>query len=82
MSIQIEDNKKPVNTKQFLSSSSSKAHVFRDHFIFNLKIFFGSLDFHELWNSLMRICLITDVKWQWVMLVLGWVTVSVHYSCV
>ena len=42
---------------------------------------FFSLDFHELWRSMMSICLFTEVKQQWATLVLGWVTASVHYSC-
>ena len=29
----------------------------------------------------MSICLFTGVKQHWAMLVLGWVTVSVHNSC-
>ena len=37
--------------------------------------FFLSPDFHELWCSMMTICLLTEVKQQWAMLVLGWVTV-------
>ena len=53
---------------EFLSNSSSKAHTSRDHF------------FHEWWCSMSRICLLTEVKQQWAMLVLGWVTTSVHYS--
>ena len=44
-------------------------------------IFFLSLDFHELWRSVMSICLITEAEQQWALLVLGWVTISVHYSC-
>ena len=36
--------------------------------------FFLSPDFHELWRSVMSICLLTEVKQQWAMLVLGWVT--------
>ena len=40
-----------------------------------------SLDFHELWCSMISTCLITEVKQQWSMLVLGWMTASVHYSC-
>ena len=43
-----------------------------NHFIF---YFFLSLDFHELWGSVMSICLSTGVKEQWVIFVLGWVTV-------
>ena len=35
-------------------------------------------DFHELWHRVMTISLLTEVKWQWAMLVLGWVTVSVQ----
>ena len=40
----------------------------RDHF-------FLSLHFHELWCRVMSICLLTEVKRQWAMLVLGWETV-------
>ena len=40
-----------------------------------------SPDFHELWRSVMSACLLTEVKRQWAMLVLGWVTASMHYSC-
>ena len=43
--------------------------------------FFESPDFHELWPSMMSICLFTEVKQQWATLVLGWVTASVHCSC-
>ena len=49
----------------------------RDHFFF----FFLSLDFHELWRSVMSICVFTEVKLHWAMLVLGWVTASCT-SCV
>ena len=42
--------------------------------------FFLSLDFHELWCSVMRISLFTEVK-QERAIVLGWVTASVHYCC-
>ena len=44
--------------------------------------FFLSLYFHELCCSLMSDCLFNEIKLQWAMLVLGWVTascVSVHY---
>ena len=34
-------------------------------------------DFYELWHRVMPICLLTEVKWQWAMLVLAWVTISV-----
>ena len=60
----------------FKSTNSSKAHTSRDHFSF----FFLSLDFHELWPSVMTACLFTEVKAiVRAMLVLGWVTTSVHY---
>ena len=36
--------------------------------------FFFVSDFHELWRSVMSACLLTEVKQQWAMLVLGWVT--------
>ena len=62
----------------FLIASSSEARASRDYFFF---LFFLSLDFHELWCSVMSICLFTEVKQQWATLVLGWVTTSVHYSC-
>ena len=29
----------------------------------------------------MSVCLFTEVKWQWAMLVLRWVTTLVHYLC-
>ena len=35
-------------------------------------------DFHELWHRVMTICLLTEVKRQWALLVLAWVTVSVR----
>ena len=42
--------------------------------------FFFSSNFHEFGHSVMSICLFTEVKWQWARLVvLGWVTASVHY---
>ena len=34
-------------------------------------------DFQKLWHRVMTICLLTEVRRQWAMLVLGWVTVSV-----
>ena len=34
-------------------------------------------DFQELWHRVMTICLLTKVKRQWAMLVLGRVTISV-----
>ena len=36
--------------------------------------FFLSPDFHHLWDSVMSICLLTEVKGQWATLVLEWVT--------
>ena len=36
-----------------------------------LQITFLSHDFHELWRSVMNICLLTGVKRQWAKLVLG-----------
>ena len=39
-----------------------------------VSIYFSSLDFHELWHSVMSIRLFIEVK-------LGWVTALVHYSC-
>ena len=41
--------------------------------------FLSPLDFHVLWHSVMSISLFTEVKRQWAMLVLGWLTASVHY---
>ena len=64
----------------FLSASSSEAHASRNHFFF--VSYFWSPDFHELRHSVMSACLLTEVKHQWAMLVLGWVTASVHYFCV
>ena len=46
-----------------------------------LEITFLSVDFHELWCDVMCTCLFTEIKQQWAMLVLGWVTTLVHYSC-
>ena len=46
-----------------------------------LEIIFLSSDFHELWHSMMSICLLTQVKWQWDTLGLVWVTASVHFLC-
>ena len=40
-------------------------------------MFFLSMKFHDLWHSMMSTCLIAEVKQQWVILVLGWRTVSV-----
>ena len=40
-----------------------------------LVVVFLSPKFHELWRSMMSICLFTEVKLQWATLVLGWVTV-------
>ena len=37
-----------------------------------------ALDFHELWHRVMTVSLLTEVKQQWAMLVLGWVTISVR----
>ena len=54
----------------FLSVSLDRALASTDHF-------FLSPDFHQLWRSVMSICLLTEVKRQWAILVLGWVTVSV-----
>ena len=34
-----------------------------------------ALDFHELWHRVMTISLLSEIKRQWAMLVLGWVTV-------
>ena len=44
---------------KFLSASSSKACASRGHFLILL---FLSPDIHELWHSLMTICLITVVN--------------------
>ena len=55
---------------------SSKARASRNHFY---SFIFLSTDFHELWCSVVSICLFTEVKRQWATLVLGWVTASVHY---
>ena len=37
-------------------------------------------DFQELWHKVITICLLTEVKRQWAMLLLGWVTVSVRHQ--
>ena len=63
--------------QKVLSVSSSETRTCRDHFFH----FFLSPNFHELWHSVMSICLFTEVKRQWATSVLGWVTASVHYSC-
>ena len=63
----------------FLSVGSSESHSSRDHSF--LVVFFLSQDFHELWHSVMSICLFTEVKQQQATLVLGLVTTSVHYLC-
>ena len=60
----------------FLSANSSKARASRDHFFFVLFLFvflFLSLDFHELWHSMMSTSFLTEDKQQWAMCVLGWV---------
>ena len=44
---------------------------------FYKSLFILSPDFHQLWRSMMSICLLTEVKQQWATLVLGWVTVGV-----
>ena len=50
-----------------------RALASQNHFFF----FFLSSDFYESWCSMMSICLLNEVKQQWAMFVLGWVTVSV-----
>ena len=57
----------------FFTLISSETRATRD-------LFFLSSDFHELWRRVLSACLLTEVKQQWAMLVLGWVTASVHYS--
>ena len=57
----------------FLSVRSSEGRAF---FHFSL-----SPDFYELWRSVMSISLLTEVKGQWAMLVLGTVTVSGFCCC-
>ena len=37
-----------------------------------------ALEFQKLWHRVMTICRLTEVKRQWIMLVLGLVTVSVR----
>ena len=56
----------------FLSVSSSEACASRDH---SFRGFFLSPDFHELWRSVISICLLTEVKRQWATLVVVWVTI-------
>ena len=58
----------PNTNPILLSVSLNRACASRNHF-------FLSPDFHELWCSVMSICLLTEVKQQWATLVLGWVTV-------
>ena len=57
----------------FLSGSSSEACASRDH---SLYLFFFFLQTFKI-----SICLFTEVKRQWAKLVLGWITASVHCSC-
>ena len=57
--------------------STGKACVSRDRFLFIFN--FLSLDFDELWCTVTSACLFTEIKWQWAMLVEGWMTASVHY---
>ena len=69
------------------ASASSCDHFFFFYllvffcFCFFFCFFFLSLEFHELWCSVMSTCLITEIKQQWAVLVLGWVIASVNYSC-
>ena len=54
-----------------LSKHTSETSASRDSFF----SFFLSPDFHELWGRVMNISLITDIRQQGVMCVLGWVTI-------
>ena len=60
--------------KTFLSASLNRTRASRNHF-------FLSPDFHDLWHSHNDFLSFTEVKRQWVTLVLGWVAATVHYSC-
>ena len=64
-----------LNGEHILFIFFIEARASRDHFFGLFIYFFLSPDFHELWRSVMSICLLTEVKRQWAMLVLGWVTV-------
>ena len=53
---------------------SSQACASRVNFTFLFVGFFLSPNFHELWHNVMSTCIITEVKQQWTLLVIGWVT--------
>ena len=55
-----------------LHAIAKRTHVL---LAFSHTYFLLTSDFHELWHRVMTISLLTEVKRQWAMLVLGWVTV-------
>ena len=57
----------------FLSVSLGRARTYRNHFF---RGFFCLQIFMNCGPVLMSFCLLTEVKWQWAMLVFGWVTLS------
>ena len=61
----------------YLSCSpiTKRTHVLL-HYFWTFVLF--ASDFHEWWHRVMTVSLLTVVKQQWAMLVLGWVTVSVR----
>ena len=63
-------------SSQFLSVSSSEVVRLElleiTSFIFFI---FWSPDFHEFWQSVMGAIVITEIKQQWAVKVVGWVTV-------
>ena len=63
-----------LNLPLFISNSAKRTHVL---LAFSHTYVLLASDFHELWHRAMAICLLTEAKQQWAMLVLGSVTVSV-----
>ena len=76
---EVEKNPRFVKRSFFfcLRVSLDRACTSRNHF-FSVCV---SMDFHESWHGHNDCLFFTEVKQQWAMLVLGWVTASVHYSC-
>ena len=66
----------PVDS-EFPSLALQQLEGHMSFWLFPITYVLLALDFHELWHRVMTICLLTEVKRQWAMLVLGWVTVSV-----
>ena len=65
----------PVHSEFLSCSQTKRTHVL---LAFSHTYVLLASDFQELGHRVMTICLLTEVKWQWAMLVLGWVTVSVQ----